>query len=639
MSGSDPAAVLRLVLIPPALAACGLPDAALLADLDPAAQPLPGGWPLVASGSPEAAGAALAVLRMAHPALLWAGDGAPGWLARALRAGGFARVHLLALAGADPAPVQAALDLAGLAVTLAQPPLPAALAPAVALAAALPLLIDRARAARQPAEAQALARAAADAATALPAPWPASPADLAAALWPLLAGQPLLPDLPAFDPIAQGPAGLSGKRITFVIEKLAERSGGAERVLIETANALAACGHMVEILSHEHRGRPPFYPTAPGVRLANLRPRREARSRLRRFADMIRAALERTLPDVAPFDRLVWLSRNGGFHRRLARHLAATRPDAVIAFMPPAMVALALADPGVPMRRIVSMHNAPEQDFDNPARWDPSRLDRRRRRAALARMDEIAVLLDEYRAWYPPAVQDRLRVLPNAVAPVAPARLAAARRAPVVLAVGRLAAVKRHALLIEAWGRIIDRFPGWRLQIYGEGPLRAELEAQIAAQELGGSVQLMGHTTDIGAAYLGAALLAHPAEYEGFPLAVTEALAAGLPVLGFDDCSGLNRLVVDGVNGRLVPGAGGGERRTAGFAAALADLMADAGARASLSAAAPATMAPYAPARVIDLWQEMVFGKKDFAALAAAPAPDGPGTAGQGATLEDRADG
>ena len=572
---------------------------------------LPGGWPLDPAGQPETAGAALALVWPRDgAAILWDGAGDPGWLARALRAAGCGAVRLVPCAGADAVPLQAALQAAGLAVVRGADAGPD-LARNAALAAALPHLMARAQAEGRPAEAGALRALARPLAEALPDPWPEAPEALAAALWPGLAELALLPDPARFDPLADGPAGLTGRRVTFVIEKLADRSGGAERVLIETANALAARGDMVEILSHEHRGKGPFYATAPGVRLANLRPRREARPRLRRLLDMIRAALERGLPDVFPFDRLVWLSRNGGFHRRLGRHLRATRPDAVVAFMPPAVTALALAAPDLPLRRIASMHNAPEQDFDNPARWDPSRLDRRRRRAAMARMDAIAVLLEEYRAWYPAALHPRITVLPNAVVPVAPARLARARRGKVVLAVGRLAAVKRHGLLIAAWGRIAADFPDWELRIFGEGPLRADLESQIAAAGLQGSVRLMGHTADIAQEYLGAALLAHPAEFEGFPLAVTEALAAGLPVLGFADCSGLNRLVTDGQNGWLVAPEGD---RQAAFAAALAAALRDDAARAAASAAAPGSVAAYAPDRVIAMWDRMLAGSAGPAA-------------------------
>jgi glycosyltransferase involved in cell wall biosynthesis len=208
-------------------------------------------------------------------------------------------------------------------------------------------------------------------------------------------------------------------------------------------------------------------------------------------------------------------------------------------------------------------------------------------------------------------LQDRIRVVPNAVTPVDPHLLATAQRGPVVLAVGRLAAVKRHGLLIEAWRRIVERFPEWELRIFGEGPLRETLETQVAEAGLEGSVRLMGHTSDIAQEYLAASILAHPAEFEGFPLAVTEALAAGLPVVGFDDCSGLNRLVADGVNGQLVPAAGlGPEKRTQAFADALAALMADTEARRALSAGAPGSVAQYAPDLVVDMWEDMIFGPK-----------------------------
>lgn len=392
------------------------------------------------------------------------------------------------------------------------------------------------------------------------------------------------------------------KRIAFVIEKLAQRSGGAERVLIDTANALSLRGHHVEIISHEYRGLPPFYATSPGVILSNLC--MPQRPRWKQILHPFRKALHR-LPDLPPLDRAVWVSRNGAFWRRLQQHLRATRPDAVIGFMPPAISAIALAKTDHPMRRIASMHNAPAQDFRNPQRWDPSRLDRRRRFDLMSKIDKIAVLLPEYRDWYPEKLQDRVLVLPNAVTPVASEVLAASNRGHTVVSVGRLATVKRHGMLIDGWSRLAERFPAWKLQIFGEGPIKADLEAQILALGLKDKVTLMGHRPDIAQYYLTSSILAHPAEFEGFPLAVTEALASGLPVVGFEDCSGLNRLVQDGVNGRLVSAEGD---RAGNFAEALGQLMADPGLRRSLGAAGPGSVAAYAPDKIIDMWEQMLFG-------------------------------
>ena len=123
-------------------------------------------------------------------------------------------------------------------------------------------------------------------------------------------------------------------------------------------------------------------------------------------------------------------------------------------------------------------------------------------------MDAITVLLPEFRDWFPEPLRGRVAVVPNAVrADVARPASGAARGRTIVLSVGRLAPVKRHGLLIEAWARLAGEFPDWQLRIFGIGPLEAELEARIRTLGLDGSVRLMGHTDAIEDEYLAASLL------------------------------------------------------------------------------------------------------------------------------------
>ena len=404
--------------------------------------------------------------------------------------------------------------------------------------------------------------------------------------------------------VSEGMRAARPRRICFVIDRLAGRSGGAERILIETANALAARGHEVQIVSHEPREGAPFYPLAFGVIHTNLRRPKAVRSRLRRRIDQLREVLHREVQSyVFPLGHLLWLSKHGAFWRRLERHLAAHRPDVAIAFLPPAITALGMARPQHPLRRVASLHNVPEQDLTNSARWDPNPVDRRRRMAALARMDVITVLLPEFRDWFPEPLRSRVAVVPNAVRPMSMARIRRRPRQNIVLSVGRLAPVKRHGLLIEAWARLAGEFPDWQLRIFGIGPLEAALQARIQALGLDGSVRMMGHTNAIEDEYLTAALVAHPAAHEGWGLAVTEAMAAGVPPVGFADCPGVNQLIRHGVNGLLVEADGD---PVGSLACALAGLMRDAPRRAALAEAGPASVRPYAPDRVVDLWEEII---------------------------------
>ncbi|RJX34528.1 MAG: glycosyltransferase [Desulfurivibrio sp.] len=98
-------------------------------------------------------------------------------------------------------------------------------------------------------------------------------------------------------------------------------------------------------------------------------------------------------------------------------------------------------------------------------------------------------------------------------------------------AVGRLAPVKGHDVLLKAWAASGIGKRGGHLAIAGEGKLRAELTD--LAQELGiaKEVSLVGHVADIPKFLAALDGFAMPSRHEGFPLAVLEALAAGLPVV------------------------------------------------------------------------------------------------------------
>ncbi|MCJ7601953.1 MAG: glycosyltransferase [Desulfobulbaceae bacterium] len=98
-------------------------------------------------------------------------------------------------------------------------------------------------------------------------------------------------------------------------------------------------------------------------------------------------------------------------------------------------------------------------------------------------------------------------------------------------AVGRLAPVKGHDVLLKAWAGSEIGKRGGHLAIAGKGRLRDELSC--LARELGieNEVSLLGHVADIPKFLAALDGFVMPSRHEGFPLAVLEALAAGLPVV------------------------------------------------------------------------------------------------------------
>ena len=120
-----------------------------------------------------------------------------------------------------------------------------------------------------------------------------------------------------------------------------------------------------------------------------------------------------------------------------------------------------------------------------------------------------------------------------------------------ILAVGRLHEQKGFDLLLQAWKPIEKTYSDWSLRIVGEGPKRAELEAQIESQGLK-RVVLAGATNNVLDEYEAASIFVLSSRYEGLPLALIEAMWSGLPCIAFDCPQGPAELLAED-RGWLVP--------------------------------------------------------------------------------------
>lgn len=359
-------------------------------------------------------------------------------------------------------------------------------------------------------------------------------------------------------------------------------NGGAERVVANLANHWAATGWDITVLTVAARTTD-FYSLDPAIR---------------------RICLDMTSGGEGVLSGGLRTIRRVHALRRWLREL---RPDIALAAMQTASVILALAAWKMPGVRVLGS----EHTFPPKA---PLGLARERLRYfAYGRLDAVVALTQECAWWL--ETQTRARrapVIPNPVSwplaeqePRVEPGSACLPGRRILLAVGRLSEEKNFHVLVEVFGRLSARHPGWDCVILGDGPLRGALASQVSDAGLKGRVFLPGRVGNMGAWYERADLYAMSSLFEGFPNTLVEAMACGLPAVSFDCDTGPRDIIRHGVDGYLV---GPGDSRS--LEDALDRLMGDSQLRTMFSRRAVEARERFSMSKIAGLWAEL-FGQLD----------------------------
>jgi len=225
----------------------------------------------------------------------------------------------------------------------------------------------------------------------------------------------------------------------------------------------------------------------------------------------------------------------------------------------------------------------------------------------LALTSFITVQFPRYIRDYPWWLRTRMCVIPN---PVFSKKKYAVPDRPslegrfTLLHVGRLCDQKNLVLLINSFACISDRNPLWDLKIVGDGELEGDILALITSLGLVNRVFLLGKRHDIPELLLASHLFCLPSKWEGFPNALAEAMAQGLPSVGLWNCSGVRDLIVNYETGRLTD--------ELGLPKTLDELMHDPESRHSMGFNARAHISKYSPDEAFKCWDDLVSKFKSY---------------------------
>lgn len=341
----------------------------------------------------------------------------------------------------------------------------------------------------------------------------------------------------------------AARRIVILIGSTAR--GGAERVAATLANAWSDAGREVWLVSTYLGERVTGYPLRPKVSVVHL-------------FDVVRRG-----------KRWRWFD---GLRKAIAlrRVVRTIRPDVVLSFLTNVNVLAigALRSTRVPL--IVSERTDPAADAELSLTLRMARV------LAYPFADALVVQTAAAAQRYAARLRRiaRIEVIHNPLPRELDDSSLRAHQEGMggrIIAMGRLSPEKGFDSLIEAFGSAFASDSPWSLQIWGEGPLHSELTHLIAKLRLQGHVQLCGATTQPWVALAAAQIFVLSSKYEGFPNAMLEAMAVGLPCVAFDCPSGPRELADGGSAAIIVPA---GDTRE--LALTLCQLAADREARRAL---------------------------------------------------------
>lgn len=147
--------------------------------------------------------------------------------------------------------------------------------------------------------------------------------------------------------------------------------------------------------------------------------------------------------------------------------------------------------------------------------------------------------------------QLRIQVIPNALPELSVITTSTVKHECKIIYVGRFAWEKDPELLIRSMVSLVARYPLWKLEMAGTGPLLLSMKSLVKELNLEANVFFLGNVQEVAALYSSTQILVLPSVIEGFPNTLIEAMSFGLPCVCFNDIP-YEAIITDGVDGLVV---------------------------------------------------------------------------------------
>lgn len=401
---------------------------------------------------------------------------------------------------------------------------------------------------------------------------------------------------------------IKNKKIYLVDKfKCVAYSGGIERVICNFANEFVRRGYDVSIICLDTDAGVPFYHLDKRVKFVNLAFAGKQYCSMQYYIkkgkrEVLRAVLGRGMAfnGVKIKDPIIRYFETE-FIKRLQNLIAKERPDCIIGTSVSAAnfitQACKRADTDIPI--ITQIHTAPWAETKEIITADE--------KEALIHSAYVQVLMDEYKKYFYNMGCHNVICIPNIVEQVEEDKvvdLSVNKEKYTVIDVARMEKnVKRPHQLVEAFVKISNMFPEWQLEFYGafdEGSYIRGIRKFIKDHNCQDRIFLKGQVQDIQKRMQKADIFVLPSSYEGFGLALAEAMSLGLPAIGYKSCAAVNTLIINGKNVFLCNDG------VDALAGKLEQLMSEQELRVQMGREAHNSMKLYEPQKIWDRWEKIL---------------------------------
>lgn len=366
-------------------------------------------------------------------------------------------------------------------------------------------------------------------------------------------------------------------RITFIISSLS--AGGAERIMSVMANYWADKDWGITLVTLDSVTSD-FYKLHPDIK---------------RIAMGLMG--ESSNPLIAIKNNLIRIVR-------LRHEIRSSKPDAIISFMDRMNVLTLLATRGLGLNVIIS-------ERVDPTYYHIGKLWSLLRRVTYPWANMLVAQTDKIGGWIEKHIAPKkVAVIPNPISypdekkySEIPLISLIGETKPVhfIVAMGRLTPQKGFDLLLKAFAKVARSNPEWKLIIFGEGKERDALLQLADRLGIAKSVFLPGIVKNPMTFLRQADLFVMSSRYEGFPNALLEAMACGLPVVSFDCPSGPREIISDGVDGVLAP-----PENVDALSETISRLISDERERKRLAARATEVLERFGLEKVMGMWEDII---------------------------------